>query len=62
MSCWGTWPDLDSGEIHVVPCDEQKNVLGGHTKTRECFCKPVRDEIDPLLVVHFDKERGGFNA
>jgi hypothetical protein len=62
MSGWGTWPDEESGDVHIVPCDRDYNVVGGHTQSMTCFCKPVRNEDEPRQVVHFDPERGGFNA
>lgn len=62
MSGWGPWNDLDTGEVHVVPCDDARNVIGGHIKSPNCFCKPVRRDDEPRLIVHNDRERGGCNA
>lgn len=61
MSLWGVWP-TDDGEQHIVPCDERNNVLGGHRQSIACFCNPVPDPQEPLVIVHNDRERGGYNA
>lgn len=60
MSMWGVWrPDGD--EIHIVPCDRDGHVIGGHSRA-ECFCRPKPDPEYPEVIVHHDPERGGCNA
>lgn len=61
MSNWGIWP-TDDGEQHIVPCDERSNVIGGHIRSAACHCDPVPDADEPLVIIHNDPERGGFNA
>lgn len=61
MSYWGVWRSYTSDELHVVPCDEDGNVIA-HVCTTECWCKPVPDGEVPDMFVHNDPERGGYNA
>lgn len=62
MSMWGVWCDDVSNEIHIVPCDPDGHVIGGHRRTGECFCRPESTYDCPEVIVHKDPERGGTNA
>lgn len=63
MSLWTIkWAEDDGLEWHVVPCDDEGRVIGGHRLRKNCQCGPRRDDEVPALIVHFDPERGGYNA
>lgn len=62
MSGWGPWPDIDTGLVHVVPCDSDKNVIGEHQQSLTCWCQPRRDDAVAKLIVHHDRKRGGLDS
>lgn len=37
-------------------------MVGGHVLKSDCFCRPTPDPEEPDLLIHHDRERGGFNA
>ncbi len=53
---WGLWPSA-TGDLHVVPCDREGHVLGGHECSEHCFCSPRPDEECPELMIHNDHKR-----
>lgn len=59
MSGWGPWVNPDNGEVHIVPCDKDLKAVGGHERSQDCACGPRRDDREPLMFVHNDRERGG---
>ena len=66
MSLWAPFkqPRRDDGlvDVHVCPVDSDGHVVGGHELTPHCICRPRRDRYEPHLLVHWDPERGGYNA
>jgi hypothetical protein len=62
VSGWGPWPDPNTGDVHIVPCDRERNVLGSHVQAPNCHCSPIRLADEPHVIVHNDPERGGFNG
>jgi hypothetical protein len=62
MSKWAVITAFD-GNVHVVPCNEQTGgPLHPHVLTESCICEPRRDAEEPELLIHFDPERGGYDA
>jgi hypothetical protein len=42
--------DVDSGrDVHVIPCFAGERE---HEPSNACWCAPIRDAQEPLLVVH----------
>jgi hypothetical protein len=62
MSGWGHIVDVSLGEKHVVPCDRDGTVVGGHIASRACHCRPRPDAHDPSVILHNDPQRGGSRA
>lgn len=64
MSYWGRFHPSGIDEEHIAPCsDDGKRMIGNHTfEGVDCWCKPRRDDEFSHLIIHNDKERGGFNA
>jgi len=34
------WGIFEGDDIHVVPCDDEGHVYGGHELSRDCKCHP----------------------
>jgi hypothetical protein len=61
VSAWGIF-HTDSDDRHVLPVDPHGFVLNWHCADLACWCQPHRDAIDTTIVIHNDRERGGFDA
>jgi hypothetical protein len=60
---WAIWRAGADDSLHVAPCDGDGGPLvGGHVLRPDCFCRPTPDSEEPELLIHHDRERGGFNA
>lgn len=55
---WATITDDDC--VHVVPCNEVEEVVGGHILARYCPCEPTveRKPGRRLLVIHDEPDIG----
>lgn len=63
MSMWGVFKQFDSDLLHVIPCNRDGEAEGDHIcDPGDCWCKPTRDDECATLIIHHDKERGGYNA
>ena len=61
MSQWATVTTIDDDRIHVLPCLDGKNYDATHQLSLDCWCRPTEDNEQPRVVVHNDRERGGFH-
>lgn len=67
MSGWGPALEPNTGNVHIVPCDVERNVLSPHFISPNCPCKPeVRRVLrhretnyEVSMYVHNDPERSG---
>lgn len=65
MSKWGVFRNFgaDDPDIHICPLDHDKVEDGTrHHIGRECDCRPRVDDKVPTLIIHNDRERGGFDS
>lgn len=64
MTQWATFRSYVTQELHVLPVDERGYILPPHELHygTQCPCKPRRDDSYCELIVHADKERGGFDS
>lgn len=60
MSLWGTVRSYVDERLHVVPVTSSGRVLEPHVLSADCPCQPQQDTEEPTMLVHQDKERGGF--
>lgn len=51
---WGVFCADDGDSYHVMPCDKQGSVLNDHRCDIYCWCKPLVDNSEPSLLIHFD--------
>jgi hypothetical protein len=52
---WGVF-HTEAGDKHVAPCDGDHEVADGHFLILYCWCKPIRDPLDPLVIIHQDAD------
>jgi hypothetical protein len=49
-------------QLHVLPVDGWGVVVPPHVGHDECKCGPRPDPEQPNVIIHQDRERGGFNS
>lgn len=56
---WATF-EAGDGDVHVAPCDENGEVIGGHLLARYCPCEPTveRKPGRRLLIIHDEPDIG----
>lgn len=57
MSYWGVSAKDADGFVHIVPCDDERNILPPHVLSADCPCHPTLDEDEPSMLVHNDSQR-----
>lgn len=64
MSKWATFRSYVTQELHVLPVDERGYILPPHELHygTQCPCGCYRDDRQPALIIHHDKEHGGYNG
>lgn len=56
---WGVFDQTD--DVHVAPCNDDGDILGGHALLRECWCSPEVLTLDDMrgkkpIIVHYPDE------
>ena len=47
------WGVIAEGEyLHIVPVDENEELVRGHKLSPRCPCEPAIDENDSRIVIH----------
>lgn len=62
MSHWAVFRANEGDEVHVLPVTAHGDVVNQHEVHTRCWCKPRRDDAEPQVVVHEDRERGGYDG